>query len=71
MTPLLRKHINNTDVAFETLKRFYVRETGVWKLKVRWWNVGKCHAPYDMHIEQKLTLTAGQMNDWKPYSETT
>ncbi len=63
----LRKHVNNTDVAFEVLKCFYVREKDLYKLKVCWWNVGTRHAPWCMHLEQRLELTSAQLEDWKLY----
>lgn len=63
----LLKHANNTDVAIEVLKRFYVKETSVWKLKVRWWNIGTKHEPWCMNIEQRIELTEAARRDWKSY----
>ncbi len=63
----LRKHVNNTDVAIEILKRFYVREKDLWKLKVRWWNVGKSHEPWCMNLEQKITVKSTDLANWELY----
>jgi hypothetical protein len=37
---MLYKHRNNTGVAIEVRKRFFVAETQQVKMKVRWWNIG-------------------------------
>lgn len=63
----LRKHKNNTDVAIEVLKCFFVREKRVFKIKVRWYDIGVCHPPRDMRFEQRLELTVEQWRDWQPY----
>ena len=63
----LRKHKNNTDVAFEVLTVFYVKEKRVYKLKVRWWNIGQSHPPWCMSITQKITLTPEQWKEWEIY----
>lgn len=65
---MLRKHVNNTTVAIEVLRSFYVKEKRVWKLKVRWWNIGRCHPPYPLNIEQRIIVTADELNNWKPHS---
>ncbi len=64
----LRKHVANTDVAIQILKRFYVRETDTWVLKVMWWNIGLCHTPYPLAITQRLKIPAAAMADWRPYT---
>lgn len=64
----LYKHINNTDIAFEIIKSFFVREKQVWKFRVIWWNIGKCHEPWCMNISERITLTRDSWeNEWKLY----
>ena len=36
---ILYKHINNKDIAFEIIKRFYIREKDVYSIKMRWYRV--------------------------------
>lgn len=65
---MLRKHVNNNDVALEVIKAFFVPEKKVWKLKVRWWNIGIVHAPWSMGIIEKLEIDDRVWKlDWKPY----
>lgn len=64
---MLRKHVNNTDVAIEIVKIFYVREKRLFKLTVRWWNIRRCHAPYPLNIAQKLEIDVLKWKDWEPY----
>jgi hypothetical protein len=62
---MLRKHQNNTDVAIEILKCFFVREKREFALKVRWWNIAcKRLPPYDMKIDQKIRIS---LEDWKKW----
>jgi hypothetical protein len=65
---VLRKHVNNTDVAIEILKSFYVREKGLYKLKVRWWNIGRCHPPWSLGIVEKIEIPKHQMREWHAYA---
>lgn len=51
----------NRDVAFEVHKAFYVKEKKLWKLRVGWWNIGNCHAPWPMGISQRLDITVELM----------
>jgi hypothetical protein len=51
----------NRDVAFEVHKAFYVKEKDLWKLRIGWWNIGNCHAPWPMGIPQNLQITAEQL----------
>ncbi len=64
---MLFKHKNNTDVAIEILKQFFVKEKKVYKLKVRWWNIGECHAPWCMHIDQRITVSLDDWKNWEHY----
>lgn len=64
----LIKHINNTDVAVEVLKSFYVKEKRLMKIKVQWWNIGRHHAPWPMNITQRLSIPVDDwVANWKPY----
>ncbi len=64
---MLLKHVNNTEVAIEILKSFYVKEKQIFKLKVRWHNIGKCHAPWSMEIVQTIKVKKEDMANWQPY----
>ena len=65
---MLFKHVNNTDVAFEIIKSFFVPEKSLYKLKVRWYNIGICHAPFDMGITQRIEIRQQDWREsWKPY----
>lgn len=65
---MLLKHVDNEDVAIEILKRFYIKEKQEWILKVRWWNVGRCHPPWDMGLIQKIRVSQiDRFTKWKPY----
>jgi hypothetical protein len=64
------KHINNTSVAAEILRSFYVKEKGVWKFKVMWWNIGSKHEPWSMGITQRITVTKESWDkEWKRYAQ--
>jgi hypothetical protein len=63
----LFKHPSNRDVAFEIERRFYVKEKGIWKLRVTWWNVGTCHAPWPMGLSQRIELTDQKLLEFKPF----
>ena len=70
-TPKLYKHINNTDVAIEIIKRFYVREKDVWKFKVMWWNIVPSHPPYCIGETQRITVPAKVWdNEWEVWNGT-
>jgi hypothetical protein len=64
---MLYKHENCTDTAIEILKSFYVKEKQVYKWKVMWYNIGKCHAPWRMNIEQNITIKKSDVSNWKIY----
>ncbi len=63
---MLLYHPNTTDIAMEVIKSFYVKENKKWKIKVMWWNIGKCHQPWCMNIVERLVLTDEQYRQWKP-----
>lgn len=49
------------DVAFEIVKHHHFPESRKpHKIKVQWWNVGKCHPPYPMGLTQNIHLTDAQ-----------
>jgi len=55
------------DTAIEILNWFYVREKGVWKLKVMWWRKGGVNPPQPMGFTQKMTVTRDKMLEFTPY----
>jgi hypothetical protein len=64
----LYKHKNNIDVAVQVVKSFYVKEKGLYKMKVNWWNIGVCHAPYDMRITERVQIQKHTwLNEWELY----
>ena len=67
MSVQLYKHVNNTEVAFEILKQYYVKKKQLYKLHVVWWNVGCCHEPWCMQIKQKLEIKKADWQKWKLY----
>jgi len=63
----LYKHNNNTDVAVDVLKQFYIKEKDAYSMKVMWWNIGP-HEPYCMHITQRLRIPREVwLRDWASY----
>ena len=66
--PILYKHKNNTDVAVEIVKKFYIREKDMWSFKFAWWNIGESHAPWPMIIFQRFKIPAETWRkDWERY----
>lgn len=62
----LYKHRNNTDIAFEVLKRFYIRENGAYSLKVAWWRVRGDEVLYPFNIVERIQLKRDVLtNDWE------
>lgn len=53
----------NRDVAFEVIKAFYVPEKTLWKLKISWWNIGNCHDPWRMGVDQNIEILAWSLKD--------
>lgn len=66
----LKKHIKNNDVAIEIIKKFYVKEKDLWKLRVCWWNIGVCHEPWCMNIKENIEIPGPEMKNWKNYEYT-
>ncbi len=62
----LYRHQANSTVAFEVIKKFFVMEKQVWKLKVAWWNIGSCHDPWPLMITQKIEIPAKKVSEWLP-----
>jgi len=68
---MLYKHQANTTVALEVLKKFYVKEKKLYKLKVRWWNIGKCHEPWCMGIVENIEIPRDKwFGEWQLYDYT-
>ncbi len=64
---MLYKHKNNTDVAMEVLKKFYVKEKDVVKLKIRWWRVNRANdVLYNMNIVERFVIPRKVwLKDWE------
>jgi hypothetical protein len=66
----LYKHTRNTDVAFEIIKRIYIKEKDLYKMKVCWWNVGMCHEPWNMNVIQNISIPRSTFySDWQLVGE--
>jgi len=64
---MLLKHENNSTVAVEILKSFYVKEKQAYKWKVRWYGISSKYPPRDLKIEQRITILKKDASKWKPY----
>lgn len=64
----LYQHLNNTDVAAEVLKCFYIKEREAYSVRIRWWNVGKAHAPWCMNLEERFIISKEAAKSWIPFS---
>lgn len=64
----LWKHVDMRDVAIEVIKEYYIPEKDAYALRIMWWNIGECHAPWSMAIGQRITIPAGDWGSkWLPY----
>jgi hypothetical protein len=64
----LLKHVNNTDVAIEVLKSFYIKEKQEYSLKVAWWRVSRVNPPRPMYITQRIRIPRKKLHkEWLPY----
>ena len=68
MPPVLLKHTNNTDVAIEILESLFVVETNTYEWLVSWWNIGKCHAPFEMNLTQTIKVPLDKHREWEIYT---
>lgn len=61
---VLYRHKNNYDVAFEVLNADLKDDT--WKLKVSWWNIGSCHAPWPIGVKDsiKISTESASSGEW-------
>lgn len=66
----LWRHLACRDVAFFVLRRFYVAEKHSWSLRVEWWNIGVCHAPWPLGLTSDITLAESVFSDWVPFALT-
>lgn len=67
MKRTLFKHINNTDVAAEFLKNYYIPEKKTYKIKISWWNIVNPDNIYPIGITETITISKEKINDWKIY----
>jgi len=67
----LYKHVNNTDVAVEIIKKIPIPNKNYYKIKVRWWNISKLRQPYCMYIETWLQDASikGNIREKRKYSK--
>lgn len=63
----LYKHVNNTDIAFRPIKTFFVTEKQLFKVKICWYNIGKCHKPWSMDIIETIEIKKEDKLNWKLY----
>ena len=72
MIPLY-KHVNNTDVAVEVIKKYYIKEKDMYAFKFGWWAVGKAkYKPRPMLIFQRFKIPREVwLRDWKLYNRET
>lgn len=61
----LWKHVEMRDVAMDVVKAYYVKEKRIWKLRVLWWNIGACHKPWPMGVEQRLEIPEERRREWQ------
>lgn len=46
------------------MKQFFVPEKQLWKLRVKWWNIGHCHDPWCMNLSQNIEISRERQADW-------
>lgn len=68
MNDTLWVHEAFTSVAIQ-IRHFHKSERrGVFKIRVIWWNIGECHAPWCMNIRQNLEIPIEKWRkEWKIY----
>lgn len=59
---MLRKHVNNTDVAAEVVKCFFVAKKREYSVRFRWWNIVRPHAAFDLRVESRHRIS---VDDWE------
>lgn len=52
----LYKNINNTDVAFEEIKRVFIKNKDIFEIQILWWNIVGSHEPFCMNIVQEIRI---------------
>lgn len=62
----LLRHPENSTVAMEIIKRFDVGD-GTVKLKVAWWNIGRCHKPTPMAVFQSMRIPLKKLQEFLPF----
>jgi len=63
-------HPNNNDVAFEILKKYYIKEGKRYSLKVRWWRVSRERKKIIqcMNIIERLKLPASKLREYEVFN---
>jgi hypothetical protein len=52
----LYKHVNNTDIAFELVKKYYIPEKDAYSIKVRWYRVRGIRVLWYFGIEERICI---------------
>lgn len=61
------KNIHNTDVAIFPLYVRFVPQKGVYKVKVRWFNIVNPENVFDMNLTEEIQIKVEDMKNWKIY----
>jgi hypothetical protein len=66
----LRKHRDNTDVAFRVLKKFYIKEKDAYSLQVEWFRISAARNKvlWPMGITQRIKIPRTRwLYQWEPF----
>ena len=67
---MLYKNKNNQDVAIYILKKCYIPEKEMYKLKVKWYNIVNPSNPFYTGIQEKLLIEKDVFDkDWELLDE--
>lgn len=61
---VLWRHKDNKTVAFEVLKRFFIKEKKTWSLKVAWYVISPLREPCPMIISQRIRIPMEHSKEW-------
>lgn len=68
MTPALYKHQNNRDVAIQIKSIVFDQGKDRYLLRVVWWNIGECHNPWCMGIQENIEIPLKKwQREWSLY----
>lgn len=66
MKPGTYKHKNNTDVAMQVIRSYWIPEKQGWKAKVNWINIVNPANPY-LLTKDNVFVTKDQRKNWESY----